>query len=150
MINDNIKPTGQLHIILRDVYGNIKEERHVKNLIVTVGKNVIAARLQGNSMAVMSHMGLGTDTVAPVLGNTELGAEIVGSRTALSVAGGTVVTNTVTYSTTFGGGVGTGAVTEAAIFNAASAGNMLCRTAFAQVNKDVSDTMTISWVVNII
>lgn len=149
MINDNIKVTGKLHIVLRDMYGNIKEEKTVNNLVVTVGKNVIAARLQGTSVGVMTHMGLGTNAAAPAAGNTALGAEIVSSRIPLTVSGGTVVTNTVTYATTFVGGVGTGAVTEAGIFSAASAGNMLCRTTFSPVNKDVSDTMSISWAVTI-
>lgn len=149
MINDTVKSTGKLYIVLRDINGNIKEERYVNNLVVTVGKNVIAARLQGTSVGVMTHMGLGTSAATPLVADTALGAAIVGSRIALDVSGGTVVTNTVTYAATFGSGVGTGAVTEAGIFSASSGGNMLCRTSFSAVNKDVSDTMSISWAVTI-
>ena len=49
----------------------------------------------------------------------------------------------------FGAGVGTGALTEAGIFNASSGGTMLCRTEFDVVNKGSADTMTITWTVTV-
>jgi hypothetical protein len=55
----------------------------------------------------------------------------------------------VTYVATFSAGTGTGAVVEAGIFNAASAGTMLCRTVFAVVNKGVDDAMTITWQITV-
>lgn len=149
MIEEQIKPTGELVIVLRDSQGNIKDQRTVPNLVVTTGRTVIAARLAGTSVAVMSHMSVGTSATAPVAGNTTLGAEIVASRTALAVSGGTPAANVVTYSATFVAGVGTGAITESGIFNAASAGSMLCRTTFAVVNKDVGDSLTINWNVSV-
>jgi len=54
-----------------------------------------------------------------------------------------------TYVATFGAGTGTGAVTEAGLFNAASGGTMLCRTVFPVVNKQSGDSMTVSWVVTV-
>jgi len=50
---------------------------------------------------------------------------------------------------TFGAGVGTGAVTEAGIFNASSAGTMLCRTTFSVINKAAADTLGITWTVTV-
>ena len=44
---------------------------------------------------------------------------------------------------------GTGAITEAGIFNASSSGTMLCRTVFSVVNKGASDSMTITWTVTV-
>lgn len=149
MINDTIKTTGILNILLKDKNGLVKIDKTVNNLVVTVGKNAIASRLAGTTVAVMSHMAVGSGAASPLAGDTTLGTEIAASRTALSVSGGTVTTNTVTYATTFGAGVGTGAITEAGIFNATTSGTMLCRTSFAVVNKDVSDTLTISWAVTI-
>lgn len=149
MINETIKTTGELHIVLRDANGNIKEQKTVPNLVVTIGKNVIASRLTGIATAVMSHMAVGTSSTAPIAADTTLGIEIAASRTALTTAGGVAAGNVVTFTTTFGAGVGTGAVVEAAIFNAATAGSMLCRTVFSVVNKDAADTMTISWAVTI-
>ena len=149
MINEQIKLSGELQIVLKDSNGNIKEQKTVPNLVVTAGKIVIAGRLTGDSPAVMSHMALGTSTVAAVASDTTLGTEIVGSRVALSVQGGSADSNVVTFSSIFGPGVGTGALTEAGIFNDSSAGSMLCRTVFSVVNKDAGDTLTINWAVTI-
>jgi hypothetical protein len=149
MINDQIKLTGELQVVLKDSNGNIKEQKTIPNLVVTTGKVVIASRLTGTATDVMSHMALGTATASPIAADTTLGAEIGGSRVALVIAGGTAVSNVVTYSAIFGPGVGTGAITEAAIFNASSAGAMLCKTVFSVVNKDTGDTLTINWAVTI-
>lgn len=53
------------------------------------------------------------------------------------------------YVATFGPGVGTAAITEAGIFNAASAGTMLARTAFPVINKGALDTLTLTWKVTV-
>ena len=70
-----------------------------------------------------------------------------GGRVALS--GSVVSTNTITYTATFPAGTGTGAVTEAGIFNASSGGTMLCRTTFPVVTKGSGDTLAITWVVTV-
>lgn len=150
MINESLKATGELQIVLRDANGNIKEQKTVPNLVVTVGRNAIASRLTGTATAVMSHMAVGTSSTAASAGQTTLVAEIGASRTALAVAGGTAAANEVTYSCTFPAGTGTGAVTEAGLFNAASAGTMLARTVFSVVNKDVADALTITWKISIV
>lgn len=141
MIKDNFETTGELSIVLRDANGNIKEQRHVPNLVVTSGKKFVAQRMKDASTAVMSHMAVGEGNSAPAAGQTALDSE-VGRASLIS----TVVTdNVVTYTCTFGQGVGTGALTEAGIFNNSSAGNMLSRTTFFVVNKDSVDTLTIVW-----
>ena len=154
MIIDNIKAIGELQLVLRDENGNIKEDRTVPNLVVTVGKNLIASRLTGTAANVMSHMAVGTSSTTPAAGDTTLGAEIAGSRTALNVAGGTAVLGDITYVAAFAAGVGTGAIVEAGIFNAASGSGgfvntMLCHTTFLVINKGVSDSLTITWKVTI-
>lgn len=146
-IQDAIKMTGRLNIVLTDEHGNVKEEHEVDNLVVTAGKGFIASRIKDATAAVMSHMAVGTSSTAPTVGDTTLGAEIASSRTALTST--TVTTNSVAYVCTFGTGVGTGAVTEAGIFNASSAGTMLCRTTFSVINKGASDTLTITWTVTV-
>jgi hypothetical protein len=50
---------------------------------------------------------------------------------------------------TFPAGVGTGLITEAAILNASSTGDMLCRTNFNEVNKGAADVIVITWNVTI-
>jgi hypothetical protein len=50
---------------------------------------------------------------------------------------------------TFGAGVATGAITEAGVFNALTAGTMLCRTVFSVINKGALDTLVITWKVTV-
>lgn len=143
-----IKATGKLSVVLFDEQGNIKQEQFIPNLVVTVGKNWVAGRMKDTGVpAQMSHMAVGAGAVAPVVGDTTLGSEL--GRVALTTAGGTVSNNEVTYTATFPAGTGTGAITEAAILNAASAGTMLCRTTFAVVNKGANDTVAVSWKITI-
>ena len=101
----------------------------------------------GTASDVMSHMELGTGTTAAAVGNTTLEAVIAGSRTALT--SGTSSTNVATYVASFPAGTGTGAVTEAGIFNASSGGTMLCRTVFSVVNKGADDAMSITWTITV-
>ena len=147
---ESIKVTGKLSIVVRDESGAVKDQRDVNNLVVTTGKTFIASSLlktTTNSPAAMSHMAVGTGATAAAAGDTALGAEIAASRTALGTA--TSSGAVVTYAATFAAGVGTGAVTEAGIFNASSAGTMMCRTVFSVVNKGANDSMTITWTVTI-
>lgn len=148
MINDNIKASGEVTVVLKDKNGNIKEERKIPNLVVTVGKNFIASRMASAADAVMSHMAVGSTNTAPAAANTNLAAQL-GTRAVLTNPGGTAAANVVTYNSTFDPGIGTGAIVEAGIFNASVAGTMLARTVFSVVNKDVADTLTISWALTI-
>ena len=145
MLQDSIILTGALKIVLTDAQGNIKDEQEVKNLVVTVGKNFIASRMKDATATAMSHMAIGTGTVAAAVGDTTLGTEV--GRVALTST--TVTTNNVAYVATFPAGTGTGAITEAGILNASSAGTLLCRTVFSVINKGAADTLGITWTVTV-
>lgn len=145
-LNEQLTMKGELSVVVRDEStGLIKQSFKVPNLVVTVGKNYIASRMVGTTATVMSHMAIGTGTATPVVGDTTLGTEA--GRVALSSF--TSSTNTVTATATFPAGTGTGAITEAGILNAASAGTMLCRTTFPVVNKAAGDSIAITWVVTV-
>ena len=137
--------TGELTIELTNSLGEIIEKRFIPNLVVQVGKNFIASRIIGVASTVMSNMAIGTNAVSPTTADTTLGTEV--GRVALSSSSST--TNVVTYTATFPAGTGTGAIVEAAILNAATAGTMLCRTTFSVVNKAAGDTLAISWNITI-
>lgn len=145
--NDNLKVSGALRVVLTGADGKVKDERDLKNLVVNTGLNFIASRMKEATATVMSHMALGTGTTAAAAGNTGLEAEISGARVALTST--TVTANQVTYIASFAAGVGTGAVTESGILNAASSGTMLCRTVFPVVNKQAGDSMTVTWTVTV-
>ena len=147
MFNDSIKMKGRLNIVLTGPDGKVKEQHEVDNLVVTVGKNFIASRMKDATATAMSHMEVGTGTTAAAVGDTALGAAVASSRVALTST--TVTTNSVAYVATFPAGTGTGALTEAGIFNASSSGTMLCRTVFSVINKGAADTLGITWTVTV-
>lgn len=147
MINDSIKLTGELKLTLTNENGDVKHETIIPNTVVTAGKGFIASRMKDATATAMSHMELGTGTTSAAVGDTALETKIASSRTALTST--TVTSNSVAYVVTFGAGVGTGAVTEAGIFNHATAGTMLCRTTFSAINKAAADTLGITWTVTV-
>jgi|TARA_R110000823_G_scaffold242142_1_gene366687 hypothetical protein len=140
MLHDNFQMTGHLAIAIND-----EVVQEVPNLVVTDGKEFVASRMKDTTKAAMSHMGIGTGSTAAAAANSALGSQA--DRNALTST--TVSGAAVTYLASFGAGEGTGAITEAGLFNAASAGDMLCRTVFAVVNKGSSDSMTITWTVTV-
>ena len=146
MIIDKMKAKGRLNIVLKDQDGNVKDTRQVDNLVVDTGLDYIASRMKDATATAMSHMALGSGTTAAAAGDTDL-ESILGSREALDST--TVTDNTITYVSSFEAGDGTGAVTEAGIFNASSGGTMLCRTVFSVVNKSQNDTLSITWSIQI-
>jgi len=146
MINENLKLSGQLNIVLRDKDGNIKEERIEKNLVVATGLTFIASRMKDATATAMTHMGLGSGTTTAAAGQTDL-VTLLGSREVLDST--TASSNTIVYVSSFEAGDATGAVTEAGIFNAASSGTMLCRVKFNVVNKAADDTMAVTWTITL-
>ena len=146
-LNEALQVHGKLTIVKKEANGNVTTTE-VPNLVVATGKTVIAARLAGNTAAVMATMGIGTGTTPAAASDTTLGNQV--QLNNLSVAGGTPSANTVVYTATFLPNEPSiaSAITEAAVFN--SANTMLCRTVFPVINKQTSDTITISWTVSMI
>jgi len=150
MLDDSLKTKGLVQVQLLDAAGNVKETREIPILVVNSGLAYIASRIKDSTATAMSHMGVGSGSVAAAAADTGLGTQL--GRVALDST--TLVTTTATndavqYVATFAAGTGTGAITEAGIFNAASAGTMLCRTVFAVINKGALDTLVITWKVTV-
>jgi hypothetical protein len=147
--NDKLNLRGRLIIEIRDNQNCIKELCEIDNLVVNAGLAYIISRMVGTAKNVMSHMAVGSGTTAAAAGDTSLETQI-GSRKALdstTIAGSN--NEKVVYVATFSPGEGTGAITEAGIFNASTSGDMLCRTVFAVVNKAADDTMVITWTITV-
>jgi len=146
-VSENIKATGQVHIVRMNSEGCVIEERKVKNLVVTAGKNYIAQKMVAttNTPTAMTHMAIGTNSTPPLPENTTLG----GQTTRQLLTGNSVTANSITYTANFPAGQGDGAITEAGIFNAATNGDMLCRTVFPVVNKGSGDIISITWVITV-
>ncbi len=149
MITEKLKMTGDVSLVLKGPDGQVKDTRDIKNLVVNAGLAYVISRMVGTAKNVMSHMGLGSGTTAAAAGDIDL-QSLLGSREALdsSTIGGTN-NEKVIYVASFEAGDATGAVTEAGIFNAASSGDMLCRTVFSVVNKGANDSLTVTWTITL-
>ena len=145
MVLDSLTLKGNLKIQVFGEDGSLKDERNANNLIVKTGKNFLASRAINATSGVMSHMAVGSGTVAPTTSDTALGTEI----TRVTLTSSTTSANVITYTASYPAGVATGKITEAGILNAATAGTLLSRTVFSEVNKGANDSITITWNITI-
>lgn len=142
MLNDKLSLTGALTI---SVNGEVVRE--IKNLVVATGKALVAQNLQGGNVVPVTYMAVGTGTTPAAAADAALESEL--DRNALTTSGGTQTGPEVLYESTWLPGDGTGALTEAGLFTAATGGVMLARTVFPVVNKGADDTISIAWTVTI-
>lgn len=140
-MDDVVNLVGEVEILL-----NSQVVLEKKNLIVQVGKNFLASAVISNSTSPFVSMAIGTGTTAAGLSDTSLQTE--SARAVFTTS--SVSTNVVSLSNAYAAGVGTGAITEAGIFNnATSGGTMLSRVVFSAINKGSSDTLTINWTITV-
>lgn len=131
-----------MHIVLRDENGNLKDERFIHNAVTTAGRNGIADQiLLSPSLNKPTHMAVGTGSPAANALGTELDRNALTTKTRSNAV--------VTMVGDWAAGDGTGAITEAGIFDAASTGNMWCSASFAVINKAAADTLQITWTLTI-
>lgn len=141
-VEELFKIVGRAHIELRNAAGELVDERHVENLITTVGKGGIVDRLlAAPTIAAPTHMAVGTGATAEVVGNTALQTETARVALTSKSRSGNVLTMVGDYAA----GVATAALTEAGVLNAASVGDLFSRVTFAVINKGATDTLKITW-----
>lgn len=149
-IRDGLGLHSNVHVILRGPDGRVKVERRVHNIITDAGCAHIADQLASSQdESAMSHMAIGTGTTGATGSDTTLETELDRNALTSFTQGSGADDHKITYVGDWAAGDGTGAITEAGIFNAAAAGTMLARTTFSVVNKGASDTLQISWEVSI-
>lgn len=135
-----IRADCNVSIVLRDSLGYVKERRFIHNTVPANGLAHVADQLSSApGQAAMGWMAVGTGTPSATLLGIELDRNALTSRTD--------ATNVVTYVGDWAAGDGTGALTEAGIFNVVTAATitMLCSASFAAVNKLAADTLKITW-----
>lgn len=140
--NNEFGVNANMRIELYGKEGNLKEIREVHNTVTTAGKNGLMAQIL--AVPVLDKPGwmeLGEGSPAATL----LGDYIADSRVALTSKLRT--DNVVTMIGDWGAGVGTGAVTEAGVFDVVTQNtvNMWMSASFDVVNKGGSDTLRITW-----
>lgn len=142
---ESLRMIGRVEMVLRDVQGMVKETRHFKNLIVNAGLVKAAKFFAGTDTPSCDYIAIGTGAVAPANGDTTLGAEVARAQGTKSTVQTTIADDTYQVTYTFPAGTGTGAITEAGLFDAASTGDMLSRQTFSVINKAAGDTLQITW-----
>lgn len=139
--DESAKITGHVLIERIDSDGNVVQTERA-NTVTTNGKYGIADQiLAAPSLNKPTHMAIGTGSPAANALGTELDRNALTSKTRSNAV--------VTMVGNWAAGDGTGAITEAGIFDAAAAGNMWCSASFAVVNKAAGDTLQITWTLTI-
>ena len=120
-----IKENGDVELFTKD------------NLVVKAGIDFVFNTIFGANSGHMNYIAVGTGTTAVADTQTTLVAELT---RALGTFAHTAGTSVATLVTTFNAGTATGAITEAGIFSASSAGTMFDRVVFPVINKGALDT----------
>lgn len=148
--SDGIKLQGfqeyELVGILRDKDGNVKDIQRVKNQVQTYMKTHVADQLSDQGETAFSHMAIGSGTGQGV-GDSTLSSEE--DRRALDESTPSHSGAVVTYHRTFAAGEGTATITEAGIFNDASAGDMGLYDDSLNFAKGASDSLELTWTLTI-
>jgi hypothetical protein len=135
--------SGHIKAELFDMFGRLKDVREVHNTVSNAAKYGMMDQILTSPTLTNkpNWMELGTGTP----GSTLLGAYISGSRTVLDSK--TRLNNVVTMVCTFGAGVGTGAITEAGIFDVVTQNtvNMWLSSSFSVINKAAGDSLVMTW-----
>lgn len=143
---------GFVEYHLYDERGALKDHRVVPNVITNVGLAEMASLIlldNPDSATAFDFIAIGTGTTAAAASQTALVTEITTGGGGRTAGTGTTVTTSVTDDTsqltaTFSF-TGTFAITESGVFNAASAGIMLCRQVFAVINVVSGDSLVVTW-----
>lgn len=138
---------GHGRAVLRDELGLIKDLRDFDNVFTDVGDAHVADQMASTpGEDPMSDMAIGTVTTTLTAGDTQLGGELDRNTLTSFTQGTGGDDNKVVYVGDWAAADGTGAITEAGIFNShtADSGTMLCAQTFSVINKGASDTLQIT------
>lgn len=136
---DGLQIKDNVRIVLRGPDGKVKHES-VHNLVTTAGLAGAADQiLAAPTLNKPTHMAIGTGTPAATLLGAEIDRNALTSKTRL----GSVVTMVADWAA----GDGTGAISEAGVFDngVANTVNMWCSASFSVVNKLAADSLSIQW-----
>ena len=113
------------------------------NIIVTTGRDRIAALFAQDSSAFPSHIAIGTGSVAVVVGDTALGTEVKRNAIGADSAISGVATFRVFFSKSDANG---NTIAEAGVFDQSSGGTMFSRLLISPtITKTSSVSINITW-----
>jgi len=145
------------HVILQvfdTQTGELKYKLENHNLVVDVGLDEMAQAtfgVGGAGSTSFDFIEIGTGTTAPVAGNTAIETTACAriQDVAPDVNSATSGETSVSVISSFDGGTCAGAITEAGIFNAISANQMLARSTFGAVTIGAGDTLNVNYTITI-
>lgn len=147
-----LKMRGHIRMVLGDADGNALKELNFFNLAVTQGRSWVLGQLNTVNQITaqsLSHIAIGSSTLAPTTSDTALNAEIV--RNAI----GTFVTSSLTVNppslqmlVSFATNQGNTTLAEVGIFNSNGGGTMFSHATYASFVKATSNTLNITYTVS--
>jgi hypothetical protein len=141
-VDDVIRLKGRMVAELYGPDGELKELREVDNLITTVGRNSVVDNLLASpTLGKPTHMEVGTSGTAAAVGDTT----ITGAFGRVALTSKNRATNVLTMVGDWAAGVATGALQEAGVWDASTAGTLWARATFTTINKAAGDTLKITW-----
>lgn len=149
-LNDVVKLRGAYEYVLRcAATGRIVDQKRIDNVVVTAGRRWVLQQLESTDHSTnqnLSHIAVGTSTVAPATSDTALGNE--SSRLAInSFTTSNFTSNPPSFraEVSFNTNQANTTLGEFGIFNSSSGGTMLSRITFATINKTTSNTLAVSY-----
>jgi len=143
-IKDTFRITSNMHIKLWGPDGKLKDERKLHNTVKNAGLyGVIDQILASPTLAKVGWMAIGTGSPAATLLGTEIDRNALTSKTRSNAV--------VTMVGDWAAGDGTGAITEAGLFDVVTANtiNMWCSASFDVINQGAADVLQITWTLTI-
>ena len=156
LLDPSAKLNGWIKIDHFDTDGKLIESVETPNALTNTGFAEVAGLFcsdQSGSHTAFDYIGVGTGTTAATATDTGLETEETENGLGRAATTGTLETVNVSDDTaqfvksfSVSGSV---AVTESGVFNASSAGIMLCRQTFSAINVANGDTLQITWKVTV-
>lgn len=123
--------------------GKVKETREGKNTFTEGGDAIVADSLSDRALTRPTHFAVGSGSGGGA-SSTALVSELGRAALTATTLGTGANDNDVVYTASLGPGVGTGAITEGGLFNAAVAGTLFNYLAISTLTKNAADTLGIS------
>ncbi|MEM6263407.1 MAG: hypothetical protein AAGI38_12920 [Bacteroidota bacterium] len=149
-IKEQLDMQGHIFLQLHDQKDDLAREVRAKNSIVQSGRDLVAKLFINETITPVSHLAIGTGNTAVAPGDTALGTELfrkainpVDPTIDLTVTTDNKIRVRLTAELDFN--EGNGNLTEAGLFNDATAGVMYNRVVFPSVQKTTDFRLTFVW-----
>jgi len=144
----SVHMAGDVNFVHYDGEGNILGEYDGHNVVVLGGLQNMALLLlsdQSGSAVDFDYIAIGTSSTAATNTETALVAEDSRSAGAGTITSTTLSNDTAQLQVTFAITGADRAIGESGVFSSASAGTMLCRKTFSDINVSTGDSLQVTW-----